>query len=330
MSSLPCDAHRAALRAAFLGSPPLYGFNCTANCSLSPHVLYLVPLLSCVLAFSSCVSTTQRGLAQRYYNIATDYYDDENYSQAVNYYELALQQDPNFKLAYLNYGLALIELNEYQQAERQLVRARAVDARNTLCLSALGYLDFRAGRYKNAAARYRESIEINPYNPESYYNLGIAEQYLSDYDASQEAFDKIAELQDLKEQPAELRRYAALNQLYLGAPEKADALYKEYLANRGSDKQIFQDVYNFYSQAEEYDKLIETFKLFEESISDSALSSFLLAELYYLKLNNPVLGLENFKHAVDRHFRDDERLQDLVKQLKGNERKAAQELLDQQ
>ena len=284
--------------------------------------LLLLPLLS-------CVSTAERSFAERYYNIATDYYKDKNYKQAVAYYELALQEDPNLKVASLNYGLALIEVGDYQQAEQQLMLACAVDRRNALCLSALGYLNFWAEKYEAAASWYRQVILINPYNPETFYNLGIVEHYIGDYKASQQAFDKVSELQAPKERPKELRRFAALNQLHFGEEEKAMELYSEYFSGGGSDEQVFQEVYDFYSETEQYDQLRKTFRLFEKSLSSKPLAAFLLAELYYLKLNRPVLGLKNLQAAVNRNFGDEKRLEALVKKLKGRNRQAAQKVVQE-
>ncbi len=288
----------------------------------------LFSLLVLLQLLFSCVSTRQRQLAERYYNIATDYYNSPDYKQAVSYYELALKEDPNLKIVYLNYGLALIEIGNYQEAEQQLVRAYAVDARNSVCLSALGYLNFRAEKYLVAADWYRKSVEINKYNPETFYNLGIVEQYAGNYLASQQAFDKIPELQAPDEWPTELRRFTALNALHLGDEENAMALYGEYFAERGKDQQVFEDVYRFYSENAQYDKIPETFQIFEESLSNNPLASFLLAELYYLKLNNATLGREKLKEAVTRRFRDQERQAELVGQLRGSERAAAQKILD--
>ncbi|MEM9424378.1 MAG: tetratricopeptide repeat protein, partial [Spirochaetota bacterium] len=215
---------------------------------------YAVPFA--LLLLLSCVSTAKRSLAERYYNIATDYYNAKNYKQAADYYELALKEDRNLKVVFFNYGLALIELKDYSQAKQQLMRAYAIDRRNTLCISALGYLSFNSKDYEEAANWYRQAVEINSFNPETFYNLGIVEQYLGNYEESQTFFDKIADLQSPQDQPTELRRFAALNQLYLGDEVKAMELYNEYFADRGANEIVFQDVYDFYNKSEEYDRLI--------------------------------------------------------------------------
>ncbi len=291
---------------------------------------FLSLLLNISIFLFSCASssTQKRSLAERYYNIATDYYNEENYAQAVAYYKLAQAEDPNLKVLLLNYGLALIEEGDYQLAEQQLKQAHAINSRNTLCLSALGYLKFRSKQYKEAAAWYQQSSMANPYNPQTFYNLGIVQQYIGNYQASQQAFDKVAELQDPKKQPNELRRFAALNQLHLGDEEKAMELYGEYFSERGSNEQIFQDIYDFYSKTQQYDKLQETFRLFEKSLSGNPLASFLLAQLYYFQLADRKQGREHLKNAIERRFRDIERMQNLVKKLKGQERQLAQKLLD--
>ena len=283
-----------------------------------------------MLVLGSCVSAAERRLAERYYNIASDYYADKNYPKAVSYYELALAEDPNLKVLYLNYGLALLEVQNYSEAERQLLRAYAIDQRNTLSLSALAYLNFRAKKYAAAVDWYRKSIEINEYNPQTYYNIGIVEQYMKNYVASQQAFDQAAELQPPKDLPVEMRRFAALNALYLGEEEQALRLYDEYFALNGESEEIFEDVHDFYKQKELYQKIIEVFASFEESLSGKALPAFLLARLYYLELDDPVLGETNLKAAIERGFRDQKRLDGVIRQLRGDVRKAAKGLLETQ
>ena len=272
----------------------------------------------------------QRELAERYYNIASDYYAENNYQQAVSYYELALAQDPNLKVLYLNYGLALLEVQNYREAERQLLRAYAIDQRNTLSLSALGYLNFRTEKYPSAAEWYRKAVKINEYNPQTYYNIGIVEQYMKNYTASQQAFDKAAELQPPKDLPVEMRRFAALNALHLGEEARAMKLYDEYFALNGDSEQIFQDVYDFYQAQAQFPKIIKVFASFEESLSGKALPAFLLARLYYLELDKPILGEKNLKAAIERGFGDQKRLDGLSRQLRGDVRKAAKELLETQ
>ena len=156
------------------------------------------------------------------------------------------------------------------------LRSYSLDQRNTLSLSALGYLSFRAQKYGAAAEWYRKSAEINKYNPQTYYNIGIVEQYMKNYAASQQAFDKIAELQPPDEQPAELRRFTALNTLHLGEEEQAIKQYGEYFELNGDNEQIFQDVYDFYAEKGQYEKIVEIFASFEESLSGKALPAFLL------------------------------------------------------
>ena len=287
---------------------------------LSIFMLWLLLVLS-------CVSTNKRSLAERYYNVATDYYKEKNYKQAVAYYELALKEDPNLKVVFLNYGLALIEVNNESEAIQQLIRAAALDPRNTLAMSALGYLNFRIQKYQNAAEWYRKAIDINPYNPQTFYNLGITEQYIGNYEAAQNAFDKVLQLEAPKDRPKELRRFVALNQLHLGNEENAMELYQEYFVDNGNDEKVFQDVYDLYSKTQQYEKLQETFSFFEKSVTNSPLASFLLAELYYLKLDQPQLGLEQLKNAVERRFSDQDSINKLVKKLKSPNRQAAEKLL---
>ena len=290
--------------------------------------VFLSILMALGLILASC--TAQRQLAQRYYNIASDYYTEKNYRRAVSYYELALAQDPNLKVLYLNYGLALLEVQNYAEAERQLLRSYALDQHNTLSLSALGYLSFRVQKYRAAAEWYRKSVEINKYNPETFYNIGVVEQYMKNYAASQQAFNKMVEIQPPNEWPVEFRRFAALNALRLGKEEQAIKQYGEYLDLNGQNEQIFQNVYDFYTEKEQYERIVELFASFEGSLSGKALPAFLLARLYYLELDDPALGETNLKTAIDRGFNDQERLDGLIKQLRGDVRKVVQGLIKEQ
>lgn len=281
-----------------------------------------------VLVLSSCVSQQNQELSQRYYNIGNDFYKQKRYSDAVKYYSDALDKNPALNVAFVNYGLALIELRRFKEAETQLNKAQRIDPQNTIVLSALGYLSYQEGNYKQAADWLEQSVKVNPYNPDTFFNLGIALQKDHRYSESQQAFEQVKELRDPKNLPQDILHYQGANLLQLGQKEEGLKLYEEYFSTQGRSDQAYQGLYDYYVSTKNYQAGDEKLTEFQKKTGPNSLASFLQAELAYLYLKNNALGDSRLQEAVNRGFRDKEKLQALIAKLSGNSKKQASTLLE--
>src|ERR1700723_3433866 len=89
-----------------------------------------------VLVFFFILGSSQRGLAQQdpapYYRAGNTFYAQQNYDQAITYYQYAVQLNPNFWQAY----------------------------------QALGSCYYEKGDKASALTNYQKSLAINPNNPQ--------------------------------------------------------------------------------------------------------------------------------------------------------------------
>jgi Tfp pilus assembly protein PilF len=86
----------------------------------------------------------------------------------------------------------LFRSQDYAQAERETLRALALDPALAEAHNNLGLIHLALGRVADAAAQFRKAIDDPSYpTPEiAYYNLGKALYRLGDYAAAAEAYER--------------------------------------------------------------------------------------------------------------------------------------------
>lgn len=98
-------------------------------------------------------------------------YLQENYEQALSYFNQALQLDPEHVNAHLYIGLIGVKIAEYWYLDHlQFVLARQPD--NIMVLMARGNLYRSKGDYELSINDYLRVLQIDPRNWKAYYELG--------------------------------------------------------------------------------------------------------------------------------------------------------------
>jgi len=86
----------------------------------------------------------------------------------------AIAIDPNYTEAYFELGLALIELDRIDEADRSYRRYIDTHPRNEQAYYLLGNALFSKNYVRRAIEQYERAISINPGYAEAYFNLGFA------------------------------------------------------------------------------------------------------------------------------------------------------------
>lgn len=73
----------------------------------------------------------------------------------------------------LDSGRGLLEDGNPAQAAVVLERARAIEPRKGSILEALGRAYYSSGRYREAASRLEEALDVDPANDYAHYCLGL-------------------------------------------------------------------------------------------------------------------------------------------------------------
>lgn len=103
-----------------------------------------------------------RSLAEQLLQEGLDHYDGEDFEQALDSYQRALQADPTFSLAHNNLGMVLIDMEQYDEAVEALWTSIQITPDFAEAYSNLGFALRRVGQDLNAAITYNKFLELEP------------------------------------------------------------------------------------------------------------------------------------------------------------------------
>jgi tetratricopeptide (TPR) repeat protein len=115
-------------------------------------------------------------------------------AEAIRQFELVIQKEPNFDLAYEGLGRAYFQLKDYRKAEEHFRRAVELNYRLWRSYNYLGNIADLRKDYKRAILEYRSSISVKPDQGFVYNNLGVSCSMAGQYQAAVDAFNKSIEL----------------------------------------------------------------------------------------------------------------------------------------
>lgn len=162
------------------------------------------------------------------YTLANLYLQNNKFENAVSQYQQAIKKFPNFRRAYKNLGLSLIQAGNYEDAIGSLVKAIELGdgAGDTFGLLAFSYLN--EGNASAALEGYRQASLLNPTNKE--WRIGKAEALMR----TERYKEAIAEFKQLiKEIPGRNAFYTSISNAYLSLNDSEEAAkYLEILRRR--------------------------------------------------------------------------------------------------
>lgn len=125
------------------------------------------------------------------YTLGTVYFQNEQFEQAVRYYEQALAKFPDYRRAQRNLALALVRDGRYSEAIRPLARTLALGGWDGRILGLLGFAYLNENRFASAAGAYGQATIFEPDNVD--YKLGLVKAWigLSQYDAAVAMLDEL-------------------------------------------------------------------------------------------------------------------------------------------
>lgn len=121
----------------------------------------------------------------------------ERYEEAIDSMARALALAPELPEASSLHRLAgrsLQELGRLEEAAEQFARTLELDPRDTEALDHLAFLRFNAGRYEEAIGYYRALLGVDPADATAHSNLGIALLNLERYEEAARSLERSLEL----------------------------------------------------------------------------------------------------------------------------------------
>ena len=102
------------------------------------------------------------GRAKEVFGRALDAHDRGELQEAVSLYRETIKADPGHVLAHNNLGMAYIELERFQDAEKEIREAIKLDTNAAEAYSNLGHVLRRQGKDEEAAQAYLRFLELAP------------------------------------------------------------------------------------------------------------------------------------------------------------------------
>ena len=112
---------------------------------------------------------------------------------AIKHYDKTIQLDPKYGLAYINKGEKLYSLGRYQEAAKTFRLAARYD-RHERAYFGLGKALLALRRQKDALKAYQRGLEIDSQNPEAWKSAGEAAFQAKQFDLAAASYKKSAEL----------------------------------------------------------------------------------------------------------------------------------------
>lgn len=245
-----------------------------------------------ILVLSGCTNE-----AEKNYEKACELGKEENYQEACDYFEQAINEDPDIAAYYIDYGFTLIKMGNYSEAVTQFNKAilssdeDIVEPNNKITRTnnkkayrgkAIAY--YESHDYKNAVKFFEYALEINEVNE---LNEDIR-KYLADslkesgeYERAIEEYEKILDESDKDDQ---YKLHEEIAQCYVAVGNYEDALkyYDEAIKDNPNTYSTYLGKYNIYkaqNDEENANKAIEDALSIKDNSDESILYK---GELYYM------------------------------------------------
>lgn len=151
-------------------------------------------LIILVTAFAGCST------AGRYDKDGKKSFENGNYEKAAEYFQKAIDHNPNRADYYIDYGMALISLGKYKDALISLNHAyinkdmSLIKENNKRVLRAEGIAYYYMQKYKKALEVFDQALEINELpklNSDILYYMGSSYRADGSYDKAVEVYNRI-------------------------------------------------------------------------------------------------------------------------------------------
>ena len=134
---------------------------------MSRRTVAIAAALSVLVLGSPLTSSCANPLADNLYNSGVVKQNEGDYQGAINFYDKAIEINPQYADAYSNRGLAKVYLKDYQGAIADCNKALEINPRYDSAYNNRGIAKRNLKDYQGAIADYTKAIEINPGYPDA-------------------------------------------------------------------------------------------------------------------------------------------------------------------
>ncbi|WP_347159570.1 tetratricopeptide repeat protein [Pontibacter chitinilyticus] len=261
----------------------------------------------------------------------------KNGGEAMSAYDRAIQQDGKYAKAYLRKGQLFTSSRNFPEAEKAFQQATSIDPNYAPVYRDLGELYYFAGQYDKALSTFKKYVDMAEDTPETRAKYASFLFLTKNYEQTLQEAEKVLQ-QDPKN--ITMNRLRAYSYLELKQPEKALQAMEQYLQMVGPQKMIaqdyeyygrilaknnqtdkaienlekalqmdstkvdlYQELANVYTKANNYDKAIEVYNRKRETVEPSNADFYYMGNIYMAagedmnKAGNAQKANEYFKQA---------------------------------
>ena len=159
------------------------------------------------------------------YNKGIKYLNENNFQEALPYFQKAVEADDSFAFAWDNIGVIQRNLENYKEAIKAYKKSISLNSSNRTPLQNLALVYMFQKKYKKAIKAYEKLGELDENNPEVFYGIANAYIKLGEYENS---LDNMCKAYNL---------YIAQNSPYRSDAEKMiNMLYKKFKSDDKEDR----------------------------------------------------------------------------------------------
>jgi tetratricopeptide (TPR) repeat protein len=164
-----------------------FQLNCLNNLKNDKELLKIYTNLinDTILNFNKLHFILNRGLSYKHL---------KNFQAALNDYNLVIQQNPKYGIAFLNRGNLNVEMERYDLALKDYNTAINIDNKHGRVYYARSAVYMYFNEFDKAKNDFNKAIELGYENSELYMNRGVLYRNIEKFDESLEDFNKAIEL----------------------------------------------------------------------------------------------------------------------------------------
>jgi len=128
------------------------------------------------------------------YDLALEYMFREEWEAALDCLECSVEGEPENGDYWVERGIALFHAGDCVRAEESLEQAMACGADTSRLWNSLGVLRFVTRRYDEAETFFTRAVELDPQNPDAWFNLADTLEVLGNRKGARDArrrFEKL-------------------------------------------------------------------------------------------------------------------------------------------
>lgn len=208
---------------------------------------------------STLSSEKSHFLANTYQMRGNSYFQQNDYSTAIEDFEQAILLEPKFFPAFYNRGLSYQHLFEYDLALSDFTQVIELNPKSSAAYNNRGLIYYKQKNYYKAILEFNRAITLDPKVPDFYTNRGISYRMVQDLQSAFSDFDQ-AILLDVQSEFAYLSR----GDLFLQSSQYGKAIkdYSKAIQLNPTNSGAYLNRAYGYSQTREIPKALDSYRKF--------------------------------------------------------------------